>query len=481
MRLDTSERGNGAAARAPRGARALRAILAGAALVAAAMPVAAQEAFGFGDPSGDSGASVAAAPAKIGASVGGEIRFSSTVFPADVSSLENLDQLVPETGALALLDFQAKGNSAEAGFKLKVSKEILTDDPTKLIDEAYVRFFKGPLTLEGGLLKLAWGKADSLGPLDVLNPTDYSDLTVTDTLERKIAQPMIHATLALGDFSALQLVYLPSFQANTIPWDGRWEPGAVAEQLATLEGWEMNIDNLDLPTTNSLGWSQAGARITTSVGGVDLGAQYYWGYLRNPAISIEDLATAYYAYTYMGGAAATANLMIDILYNRYHQIGVDAATVLAGFNLRSELAANITGDFSGDDPDVYNPSVAWSLGFDRDLIWGVNLNLQGTGMVRLMDDQVGAEGTDIEGGTDMSATTITAVLSKKFLKDTVETKLVGLYEVEAEDYLLTPQLLYYIDDATLSLSGGIFGGSADGALGYYADNSYVKVSFSYKF
>ncbi len=438
------------------------------------------DSFGFGDDgSGAAGGSEVAAK---GATVGGSIGFSSTLFPKDVSGIENYDDLVPDTAADAKLQFSAVGSSAEAGFTLKVSEDILTTDPASLIDEAYVRLFKGPLTLEGGLLKLTWGKADSLGPLDVLNPTDYTDLTVTDSMDRKVAVPMLHATVALGDFSSLQVVGLPSFTGNKIAWSGRWMPAQIEEQMTYLTTLGVVTDNVIFPETDSLGWSQAGIRYTTSLGGVDLGAQYFYGFLGNPAVSISDMTSAYIAYTYSGyGAAANANQLIHIDYNRYHQIGVDAATVLAGFNLRTELAANITEDLSGDDPEVYNPSIAWSLGFDRDLVLGINLNLQGTGSVRLMDDQVGAEGTDLEGGTDATSTTITAVLSKKFLKDTLELKAIGVYEVEAQDFLITPMLSYYLGDATAELSGGWFGGDEDGAMGSFADNSFVKVALSYSF
>ena len=40
---------------------------------------------------------------------------------------------------------------------------------------------------------MAWGKADSQGPLDVLNPVDLTNLTVAETLDRKIAVPMLLA------------------------------------------------------------------------------------------------------------------------------------------------------------------------------------------------------------------------------------------------------------------------------------------------
>jgi hypothetical protein len=104
-------------------------------------------------------------------------------------------------------------------------------------------------------------------------------------------------------------------------------------------------------------------------------------------------------------------------YNPYHQIGLDYAQVIAGLNLRAELAANITEDLSGDDGGVYNPS----LGFDRDLFSGVNLNLQCGETIRLLDGEITTL-HDIEADSDISSTRISAALSKKFLRDELDVK-----------------------------------------------------------
>jgi hypothetical protein len=111
-------------------------------------------------------------------------------------------------------------------------------------------------------------------------------------------------------------------------------------------------------------------------------------------------------YTISGGGAPFG---IAVDYNRYHQFGLDWAQVIAGFNLRAEAAANITDDLDrggrGDDA-VYNPAVLWSLGFDRDLFWSVNLNLQCNESIRLVNDEVLENPpTDIEAGGDINCKT----------------------------------------------------------------------------
>jgi hypothetical protein len=173
-------------------------------------------------------------------------------------------------------------------------------------------------------------------------------------------------------------------------------------------------------------------------------------------------------------------LISEIAYNEYHQIGVDWASVVAGFNLRAEFAANITNDLSGDDGAVYNPYLAWSLGFDRAVVWGVNLNLQVNETIRLLDDRIKSP-LDMEAGRDISATRLTAIVSKKLFRDELELRAAVLWGIEDRDFLITPSLVWTHDAVSVELSGGIFGGDETGQFGQFRDNNFVKAGVTYRF
>jgi hypothetical protein len=177
---------------------------------------------------------------------------------------------------------------------------------------------------------------------------------------------------------------------------------------------------------------------------------------------------------------------MELLYNPYHQIGLDYARVIYGFNTRAEFAANITEDLKGDDGSVYNPSLAWSLGFDRDLFFGINLNVQADETIRLMNDKVGSADImsgsfDIEGGTEISATRVTAALSRKFLRDELELRTALVWNIEDKDFVFMPALIRTKDALTIACSGGIFGGDKTGQLGQYHKNNFVKIGITYTF
>jgi hypothetical protein len=156
------------------------------------------------------------------------------------------------------------------------------------------------------------------------------------------------------------------------------------------------------------------------------------------------------------------------LYNPYHQIGFDYARLIYGFNLQAEFAANITEDIKGDDGSVYNPALAWSLGFDRDLVFGINLNVQADKTIRTMDSKTGSAdftsgNFDIETGTDLSAPRISAALSRKFLREKLEFRAAAVWGVEEQDFVTMPTLIWTRGDVTIAYSGGVFGGDKAGS------------------
>jgi len=433
-----------------------------------------QEGFGFGEEGSD-GAAPAISAAGTGVKVGGSLEIGGSLF------FDEMDDI----GAVSLgdlystrLSIDATGSKVDASLRLKASKDIIELRPADIVDEARLRVSSGPLSFEGGLMKLTWGKADSQGPLDVLNPLDLSDLTVTDSLERKIARPMIHASVAIGESSKAEAVFLPGFEGYRLATSGRWRPGQFDELDATITylvgmgaswfGGVTYASLLDAIDMSSLADSQAGARFSTSFGSIDLGLQYFYGYLFTPAVK------------FMGTPLPST---VELVYNRYHQIGADCAAVIAGFNARAELAANLTEDLKGDAPSVYNPNLAFSLGFDRDLFAGVNLNLQYAGTYRLKDGEIDDSATsyDIEKGTDALSSALTAVVTKSLFKDALDLKLTTIWEIDDEDFLLMPSVAYALGDAEIELSAGIFGGDEDGQMGQYADSSYVKAALRYTF
>jgi hypothetical protein len=439
-------------------------------LAAFATSLAAQD-FGFGDDdAADAGIGVAGG--NSGIAISGEVSVSFLGYVDDFSKGSDETELGDIFSGK--LNFSAGNSFGEAVINLNLSLPAAggASDSPVAFDEAYLRAYLGVFEIEGGLRKLTWGKADSFGPLDVINPLDYREITdASDALNMKIARPLVHATARFGQFSKLEAVFVPTFEPHRFASDGRWIPAQMAALQMQIEAAQNSSLSPVQPNTSKLNYAQAGLRFTTTIGSSDIGAQYYYGRLPTPAVKLSFNPTQ----------PPTLGA-VEFLYNPYHHIGVDYAQVLFGFNIRAEFAANITSDLGGDDGEVYNPSLAWSLGFDRDLVWGINLNLQGNETVRLLHGNIHDNPMlDIEAGVGITSTRITAILSKKFLRDELEARFVALWEVEAKDFFIMPGIIWTRDAVQVEVSGGIFGGDEKGQFGQYYKNNFVKFGLTYSF
>ncbi|MDR1574876.1 MAG: hypothetical protein LBS37_02615 [Treponema sp.] len=476
---------------------------AAAGLLLSLWPAAGQDEGDFGFGFGDEAAEAAAQP---GVKLSGDVSTKILGYGSDFRSAEAFKDARLGDIFAGKLKFAASAFNTEMAINLKLAP-VFDDFSSALgLDEAYLRVYLGNFDLEGGLRKLTWGKADSFGPLDTINPLDYRDFTaMTDLMGRKIARPMIHASYRLGAFSTIEGVFVPTFEGHRFAGNGRWTPSQVRELPASISrglvrlapaafrqavqteiasGLNSSVINDAYPSQNdlaSLQYAQAGARFTTTVRSSDFGLQYYFGRLGRPSVTVEG-ASALRGLTPQNASRVLQSLKPRIIYNPYHQFGADYARVIAGFNLRAEFAAHITGDRSGKDGSVYNPFLAWSLGFDRDLFGGVNLNLQATETIRLMNSGVRDNpALDTEAGTDMTSTRVTMVLSKKLLRDELELKTTGIWGIEDRDFLIIPAIVWTKWDMTAELSGGIFGGDEQGELGQYRNNNFFKTMLTYSF
>jgi hypothetical protein len=214
---------------------------------------------------------------------------------------------------------------------------------------------------------------------------------------------------------------------------------------------------------------QAGARFSASLSSVDLGLQYFYGFLPIPAASVSIV-----------GPPQDSGNDVSFSYNRYQQIGADFAFVAAGFSFRGEVAANLTEDLAGSDPGVYNSAIAYSLGFDRDLFGIATVNLQYSGSYRINNDAI-ISPLDVESGRPEFASVVTGILNRSFFKDRVGVSLTGIWGLSAQDFLVMPKITFASGDAEASLQAGFFGGLSSGDLGQYANSSYLKANLRYQF
>ncbi|MFW5806854.1 MAG: DUF1302 family protein [Spirochaetota bacterium] len=438
--------------------------------------------------------------------VGGEVELELRAYP----EWDDADELADsETEAVPRVrtEFVHEGRSSEAVAQLEYSSRILegigvSGSPAdgasmdvgmlveELIDEAYIQLFYDNLDVEFGYLKTTWGTGDEVHVVDVLNPMDFTDFMNPDYNDRKLAEKMVKLNIYTGPQGLLELAYVPVLGQDRYATEGRWRPysfDALEEYLYEIAAVPTNLfDKEDAKavlaeiTTEaataaepaSLSDGQYGLRYSTSVGGVDLGAVYYFGFIREPAISVPETDPEDY----------------HVGFDRVNLFGLEFATVLSGFNLRAEAAYKMTEDFAGDDPEVHNHRIAYMGGFDRDLpVSSINMNIQAQGEYILHSDEVSDNGpadTDYDPGDDEHywTNTLVASVEDRYRNDTVIPQVDFVMTAETRDFLLRPGVEFVLaDDASLNVRGSMFEGDEDTQFGRFDDNDHLEMSIEYAF
>ena len=89
-----------------------------------------------------------------------------------------------------------------------------------LLDDVYVAWQNNDVDFRLGWQKVAWGEADELRLVDVVNPVNYRDFILIDLDEQRQALPMAKLETALTEQVSLELLAIAGYQSNTLVPDG---------------------------------------------------------------------------------------------------------------------------------------------------------------------------------------------------------------------------------------------------------------------
>ena len=402
-------------------------------------------------------------------SLGGSFYFNDFKTFKDVQpgSLVEGKLHVHATAPMTEAYFGVKLNGKTLAPLLGKTQAVFPEEPqiAPWIDEAYLKILFGQVVIAGGVQKINWGRAENLSVLDIVNPRDKTDLTLMYApQEMKIARPLISATVYLPHDLKLESVYLPVFEGNRIVTGktDRWYSQQFDRIVQTDPSFFTRA--IDTVKTNTLAYSQGGGRLTAAVGGKhDFGIQYFYG--RLPELVFETLTPT----TFTG------------LYNPYHHIGIDYGVGLGPVSLSAEFAANITSDLSGNNPSIYNPSLAWNIGAVYSAPLGFTVNLTATENIRLHHNRSVAQINDVEYGKKATDTKLAFSISQTLLRNSLEWKLGAIVGLEDADFCIMPGIHWQLATLLIDCNVGIFGGKKTGNFGQFYRNSFIRLTLAYEF
>ena len=327
-----------------------------------------------------------------------------------------------------------------------------------LLREGYLDLRFGSLDVRAGQQIVAWGRADRINPTDNLTPRNFT-LLVPEDSDQRTGTTGLKATYHLGDTS-LTGIWLPTFQPHVIPIKTPRDPFILLPR--------------DLPGEPV---TQFAAKVEQTGGKFDWSLSFFDGFDLYPDLQV------------VGMTLTTVS--VAQTYHRVQVVGADASTVWGPYGLRAEAAYTFTEHSSSNQ--VKSPFFFMVVGADRTFLGTLNVNLQF--VLRVIADYqnpinvadparraVAIEQATINSQLDRVQESITLRVSKKWLRETLETEVASIVGLSRLDYAVRPKVKYAITDRwRLTVGGDIFRGPDPSFFGRIRDTTtaYVELRWDH--
>ncbi|MBN1647047.1 MAG: hypothetical protein JW874_03345 [Spirochaetales bacterium] len=225
-----------------------------------------------------------------------------------------------------------------------------------------------------------------------------------------------------------------------------------AADQASSQADEMIDALLDSEDQTDLRDSQFGIRFTDSLGGLDLGFEYYYGFTKRPILP--DLSTV----------SSLSDLeTLEFIFPRIHLFGVDAAFELGKLNLRCELAYTLM-----ENRD-YVDTLSYTAGLDTTLaLSNLSVNLQSYGEYKMKDVP------------DSHINKLALQIADSWYNDRIKPSVQGVYTIEDGDFMINAKICWTLsDELELKTSYTLFEGDEDTGFGQFTDNDFAEIVLSY--
>ena len=337
---------------------------------------------------------------------------------------------------------------------------------------------------EASTLK-ALGDAEALAALTAMVTKAYDDGKISYTVEEVAAVLLKQGKNPYTASDAEKLAAAKAVLAE------KYEAYLTDELTAAETDYTLCLANANAlsadpsviyPDLWTLKYSQYGARVTATLGQVDLGLSYYNGWYKQPSFNASKLNTFLDAYLANGEVSEEDKFLA---YDKKQTFGLEASSIIWHFNVRGEFAYNLTDDLDGTDPWVHNNSIAWLGGFDIDLpFWNANLNVQETGCFILHGDECDDFAADVDyNSKGYTNNKLVCNITTSFLNEKLAPEVTVMYGIERGDLVVMPKLAFKPDQNLTLTASGMYMHCADEDSEFYSwrRNSFASLTASYQF
>jgi len=230
----------------------------------------------------------------------------------------------------------------------------------RIIREAYLSLHLGMFDIDLGQKFVTWGMVDYLSPLNVVNHSDTTVLSVDNLLEGSLPDVLAQLRFYLLDGLSIELIYAPFLQPNLfdiedIEVDEYWDFGTVTYAI------DASFKDRKIPLFSEWAHSFYSAFHYSSYL-LDLIISYSTYLDKNPDFDLSGITETIVGpdHTIVGTAYTD--------YNRVHNIGAGASFYLGNFLVSADSTIKITKDWEGSVIEIHNSELFSALQVER-LFW----------------------------------------------------------------------------------------------------------------
>lgn len=340
---------------------------------------------------------------------------------------------------------------------------LVNDDIDIELRELFVDTEIGAAFVRIGKQQVVWGQADGLKVLDIVNPQSFREFILDDFEDSRIPLWTVNAEIPVGD-AMLQLLWVPDNTYDDIP-----EAGATFEFTSPLlvpqvpPGAPVTFEPLQRPD-DFIADSDVGARLSLFVGGWDISLNYAYHYFDKPVTRRE---------------IAPTGITVRQNYERTHLVGGSVSNVFGDFTVRGEVGYSsdryfLTNDISDVD----------GVGRTGEFSYVFGLDYQGwrNWFVSAQVFQSIVTGSPPDLVRDDVDTTLTFLLRRDFLNDSVQAEALFIQSLNQHDGVLQASINYeWRSSIQLKLGADIFCGSSVGLYGQFKSNDRISVGIEIGF
>lgn len=304
-----------------------------------------------------------------------------------------------------------------------------------------------------GKQQVVWGQADGLKVLDLVDPQDFREFILDDFDESRVPLWTVNLERRVGPVD-VQVLWVPDPSFHEIPG-----PDAVFAFTAPrflpprVPGFAPALAEVERPR-RLLADSDAGVRVTSFLGGWDLGLSYLYQYDDRPVFEGERTVTA------LG-----PTVVFTPGYERTHVVGGTFSNAFGNLTVRGELLYRSDRFLSTEDPRetdavVSMPELGAVLGFDWYGLEDTLLSLQ-VFQSWLLSDPAGLL-------RDRVDTTLTFLVRRELWNQRLRLEGIWIHGWNDADGLLRPKVSYQLANALWAWVGfDVFYGRSEGVFGEF--------------